>query len=129
MILDSSAVIAILFGEDDAQTFTDAIALDVTPRMSAASFLETGINVDAQADPAAGRQLDALIERAGVHIEPVTAAQARSARQAYLDFGKGHHPAGLNFGDCFAYALANETGQPLLFKGNDFTQTDIESAL
>ena len=129
MILDSSAVIAILFGENDAQIFSDAISLDVTPRMSAANFLETGINVDAQADPAAGRQLDALIERAGVRIEAVTVAQARIARQAYLDFGKGHHPAGLNFGDCFAYALSKESGLPLLFKGNDFTQTDIKSAL
>ena len=97
--------------------------------MSAANFLEAGIVIEMQAGPAGGRQLDALLLRAGIQIEPVSANQAYVARQAYLDFGKGRHPAGLNFGDCFAYALAKVMGEPLLYKGHDFPQTDILSVL
>ncbi len=97
--------------------------------MSAASFLEAGITRDSQAGAAAGRQLDAFLRRAGIAIEAVTVEQAHLARQAYLDFGKGRHPAGFNFGDCFAYALAKSLGEPLLFKGRDFSQTDIASCL
>ena len=95
--------------------------------ISAANLLEAGIVIDNQAGPSAGRRLDAFIERAGIGIEPVTEEQVRIARQAYLDFGRGNHPAALNFGDCFAYALAKATGEALLFKGEDFTRTDIRA--
>jgi ribonuclease VapC len=129
MIIDTSAVLAILFDEDDAARFADAIAGADQRAMSAASFLEAGVVIDNQLGPAAGRQLDALLARAEVEISPVTREQAEIARQAYLDYGKGHHPARLNFGDCFAYALAKATNQPLLFKGDDFAQTDVAAAL
>lgn len=129
MIIDTSAVLAILFDEDDAPRFADAIAAAERRTMSAANFLEAGIVIDKQLGPAAGRQLDALLAKARVEVAPVTREQAEIARQAYLDYGKGRHPAGLNFGDCFAYALARRTDQPLLYKGDDFSQTDIASAL
>jgi ribonuclease VapC len=129
MIIDTSAVLAILFDEDDAARFADAIAGADRRAMSAANFLEAGIVIDNQLGPAAGRQLDALLARAQIEIAPVTREQAEIARQAYLDFGKGHHPARLNFGDCLAYALAKAVDRPLLYKGNDFSQTDIASAL
>ena len=129
MIVDSSAVLAVLFGEADARRYADAIAGAETCRISAASFLEAGVIVDSQAGAGAGRQLDAFIKRAGLVIEPVTADQAELARQAYLDFGKGRHPPGLNYGDVFAYALAKAMGEPLLFKGSDFARTDIEAAI
>lgn len=93
--------------------------------MSAANFLEAAINIDMHGDAEASRQLDTFIRRSGIEIRPVTFEQAQIARQSYLDFGKGRHPAGLNFGDCFAYALVRETGEPLLFKGDDFSMTDI----
>jgi ribonuclease VapC len=129
MIIDTSAVLAILFAEDDAERYADAIAGTEVRLMSAASYLEAGIVVDSQIGAAAGRQLDALISRAGIGVEAVTREHADIARQAYLDFGKGNHPARLNFGDCLAYALSNATGLPLLFKGDDFSKTDVESAL
>ncbi|MGV0036768.1 MAG: type II toxin-antitoxin system VapC family toxin [Candidatus Azotimanducaceae bacterium WSBS_2022_MAG_OTU7] len=97
--------------------------------MSAANCLESAVVVDRQRGAEAGRQFDALIARAAIQIEPVTREQADIARQAYLDFGKGRHPASLNFGDCFAYALARSLHLPLLFKGNGFSLTDIEPAL
>jgi ribonuclease VapC len=125
MILDTSALLAMLFAEPEAAAFARAVARAEHRRISAANLLEAGIVADHQADPRAGRQLDVLVERIRPSIEPVTAEQAQIARQAYLDFGKGNHPANLNFGDCFAYALAKTTGEPLLFKGNDFGQTDI----
>ena len=125
MIVDTSAVLAILFHEDDALHYARAIETADTCRMSAANFLEAAINLDHRGDAAAGRQLDTFIERAQIDIEPVTLEQARIARQAYLDYGKGRHPAGLNFGDVFAYALSKITGESLLFKGRDFPQTDI----
>jgi ribonuclease VapC len=129
MIVDTSALIAILFNEDDAPVYANELASAAYCGLSAASYLEAGINVDAQASPAAGRQLDILIEQANITIEPVTPRQARLARQAYVDFGKGRHPAKLNYGDCFSYALAKDSGKPLLFKGNDFSRTDITSKL
>jgi ribonuclease VapC len=125
MIVDTSAVLAILFSEDDAPQYAQAIETADTCRMSAANFLEAAINIDNRGDSAAGRQLDTFIERARIDIEPVTFEQVRMARQAYFDYGKGRHPAGLNFGDVFAYALSKITGEPLLFKGQDFSQTDI----
>ena len=126
MIVDTSAVLAILFNEVDAPQYAQAIATTAGCKMSAANWLEAAINVDRRGHPTAGRDLDTLIERAQITIEPVTLAQVHIARQAYVDYGKGRHPAGLNFGDVFAYALAKFTGEPLLFKGNDFPQTDIE---
>ena len=129
MIVDTSAVLAILFAEDDAARYADAIAQADTRQISAANYLEAGIVVDNQISAAAGRQLDTLISRAEIRVEAVTREHADIARQAYLDFGKGNHAARLNFGDCFAYALSKATGLPLLFKGNDFTKTDLTSAL
>jgi ribonuclease VapC len=130
MILDTSAVIAILRDEPDAPVFAEAIEAESLRRISAANYVEAAIVIDSARDPVASRRLDALIEAAQIKIEPVTESQARIARQAFRDFGKGSgHPAGLNFGDCFAYALAAERGESLLFKGVDFTATDIKSAL
>ena len=129
MIVDTSAVLAILFAEDDAARYADAIAEADMRLISAANYLEAGVVVDNQISAAAGRQLDALISRAGIRVEAVTREHADIARQAYLDFGKGNHAARLNFGDCFAYALSKATGLPLLFKGDDFTKTDLASAL
>lgn len=130
MIVDTSAVIAIL--RDEAEAGTIAIAMERAPflRMSAANYLEAAIVIDGTRDPIASRHLDEFMEEAGISIEPVTLTQARIAREAYRDFGKGRgHSARLNFGDCFAYALARETKEPLLFKGEDFTTCGIESAL
>jgi len=93
--------------------------------MSAANYLEASINIDSKGDAEASRQLDAFIRHAGIIIENVTMAQVQIARQAYQDFGKGRHPAALNYGDSFAYALARMMDEPLLFKGNDFGRTDI----
>ena len=129
MIVDTSALLAIFFREPEARAFARAIAQSLGRRMSAANLLEAGIVADAQTDPRAARQLDAMVARFRIRIEPVTEAQVRIARQAYVDFGKGNHPAGLNFGDCFAYALAKESGEPLLFKGDDFRRTDVQVAL
>jgi len=97
--------------------------------ISAANFVELSIVIEAQIGPDASRQCDIYFRRACILIEPVTVEQAHLARQAFLDFGKGRHPAGLNFGDCFAYALAKITGEALLFNGDDFKRTDIPSAL
>jgi ribonuclease VapC len=96
--------------------------------MSLANFLETAIVLESRNGTAAGQQLDALLEDAQIELVPVTPEQAHAARRAWRRFGKGNHPAALNFGDCFAYALAEITGEPLLFKGRDFALTDIETA-
>ena len=129
MIVDSSALLAILFNESDAETYARTIANADTCRISAANFVEVAIVVEAQTRASGSRQFDAFFRRAGIVIEPVTEEQAHIARHAYTDFGKGRHRAGLNFGDCFAYALAKTTGEKLLFKGEDFTKTDIPSAI
>ena len=128
MIVDTSAIIAVLFNEDDAEVYAEAIARADSCRMSAATFAEAAIVVEAQTGNDGGRQLDAFIWRASIAIESVTAEQAYMARQAFLDFGKGRHPAGLNYGDCFSYALAKATREPLLFKGKNFAQTDLAAA-
>lgn len=125
MIIDTSALLAVLYQEEDAEWFVTAIVTAPTRRMSAANFLEAAINIDSHGDPEASRQFDHFVRQAAIEIAPVTLEQAQIARQAYLDFGKGRHKAALNFGDCFAYALARATGEPLLFKGNDFSNTDI----
>jgi ribonuclease VapC len=129
MIVDASALIAILRDEPDAMSYAQAIAEAATRRISAASYVETAAVIDACRDPIASRRLDDLLREARFVIEPVTEAQARIAREAYRDFGRGSgHPAGLNFGDCFAYALARAMNEPLLFKGDDFTHTDLTPA-
>ena len=128
MIVDTSAIIAILFNEQDAEVYAKAITRADSCRMSAATFVETAIVVEVQTGNNGGRQLDAFIRRAAIGIESVTEEQAYMARQAFLDFGKGRHPAGLNYGDCFSYALARATREPLLFKGKDFSQTDLVAA-
>ena len=128
MIVDTSAVLAVLFGEPDAERYERAIAEASHCRMSVASFLETAIVLESRAGVAAQHELDVFMERAPIELEPVTASHAQTARRAWRRFGKGNHPAGLNFGDCFAYALAEATREPLLFKGSDFTLTDIEAA-
>ncbi|HXN15702.1 MAG TPA: type II toxin-antitoxin system VapC family toxin [Usitatibacter sp.] len=129
MIVDSSALLAILFDEGDAETYARVISGAEACRISAANFVEVAIVVEAQTKASGSRQFDAFFRRAGIVIEPVTEEQAHIARQAYTDFGKGRHRAGLNFGDCFAYALAKATGESLLFKGEDFKKTDISSAI
>jgi ribonuclease VapC len=129
MIVDTSAVLAILFNESDAETYARAISEADSRRMSAASFVEAAVVVEAQTTERGSRQFDAFFRRAGIAIEPVTEEQAHAARQAYTDFRKGRHAAGLNFGDCFAYALAKVTGEPLLFKGKDFLKTDVKAAV
>jgi len=130
MIIDSSVLVAIVKREPERPQFIDLIDRDPAPKLSAASFLETAIVVDRTRQPAASRWLDDLIVAAGIAIEPVTERQAQIAREAYRDYGKGSgHPAGLNFGDCFAYALARDRNEPLLFKGDDFATTDVRPAV
>lgn len=127
MILDASAVIAILRDEPEAARFAQAIQDAEHRRISAVNYVEAAAVIDGSRDPVASRQFDDLLREARVTIEPVTPVQARMARDAYRDFGKGSgHPAKLNFGDCFAYALARAVGEPLLFKGEDFSHTDVE---
>ena len=130
MIIDTSALIAILRAEDDASDMALAIERAAARRISAANYLETAVVIDASRDPIASRRFDELVDVAELQVEPVTHDQARIARDAYRDFGKGSgHKADLNLGDCFAYALAKSTGEALLFKGNDFSHTDITPAL
>jgi len=129
MILDTSALIAVLFGEPEGDAFTRLIHEADRCLISAGSFLELSIAIERQAGPEAARQCDMFFRRAGIVIEPFTVEQAHIARQAFHDFGKGRHRAGLNFGDCFAYALSKVTGEPLLFKGADFRKTDVAGAL
>ena len=127
MILDTSAVIAILRGEPEAERFSELIERDPAPKMSVANYVEAGVVMDAPRDPVMTRQLDQFLRIAQVELQPVTIEQAKLAREAYRDFGRGSgHPARLNFGDCFAYALAKYAGEPLLFKGSDFSETDVE---
>jgi ribonuclease VapC len=126
VIVDTSALIAILRDEADAKTFAVAIAGADRRRLSAANYVETAIVIDGSRNPIASRHFDDLLREAEIVIEPVTEEQARIAREAYRDFGRGSgHPAGLNFGDCFAYALAKALREPLLFKGDDFGYTGI----
>ena len=128
MIVDTSAVLAVLFGEPDAERRERAMAGALRCRVSVANFLETAIVLESRSAGAGGDELDLLLERAPIELVPVTADHAQAARRAWRRFGKGNHPAGLNFGDCFAYALAEATREPLLFKGRDFALTDIEAA-
>jgi ribonuclease VapC len=130
MIVDSSCIVAILRNEPDARTFVEAMAAAMERKISAANWLEASIVIDRVGNPILSRRMDSFIADSGTSVEPVTLEQVSIARAAYRDFGKGSgHPAGLNFGDCFAYALAKATGETLLFKGDDFAETDIASAL
>jgi ribonuclease VapC len=130
VIVDTSALIAITRAEADASRYTSAIERTSRVSISAANLLEASIVADRAADPVASRIFDQIVRDSGLVVEPVTAEHARIAREAYRDFGKGSgHPARLNFGDCFAYALAKERDEPLLYKGDDFVHTDVRSAL
>lgn len=129
MIVDTSALIVVLRDEPDAMSYAKAIAKASIRRISAANYVESAAVIDASRDPIASRRFDDLLREARVVIEPVTEAQARLAREAYRDFGRGSgHPARLNFGECFAYALAKAVNEPLLCKGDDFRHTDVTLA-
>jgi ribonuclease VapC len=125
MVIDSSALIAILGYEPEAEALAAAIQDDPVRLMSAASWLESAIVIEARHGSPGGQKFDELVDVAQIKIEPVTVEQATTARLAFRTYGKGRHAASLNFGDCFAYALAKVSGEPLLCKGNDFSQTDI----
>ena len=128
MIVDSSAVVAVVLGEVEADAFRSAMALDNSVRMSAATLVEATMVIEGRTSPQGSQLLDELVEDASISIEPVTVEQAQEARRAWRRFGKGNHAAALNFGDCFSYALAKTMDEPLLFKGKDFAQTDVKSA-
>lgn len=128
MIVDTSAVVAILRAEPDAPFFAKAIESASDRRISTLSYVETAVVIDGSRGPVSSRKFDDFFRTSGIVVEAVTRAQAEIARAAYRDFGKGRHKAGLNFGDCFAYALAKELDRPLLFKGDDFRHTDVEIA-
>lgn len=125
MVIDTSALIAILGDEPERQAFIAAIEADETRLMSTATFVETSIVIEARHGADGIRDLDLFIDRAGIELTAVDDQQAREARRAFSRFGKGRHAAGLNFGDCFSYALAITAGEPLLFKGSDFGTTDV----
>lgn len=130
MIVDSSVLVAVLAGETEAPEIYSKLANSEAPAsMSAASYFETAIVIDSRRNPELSEEMDRLIAELDIEIVPVSVEQAHLARAAYQKFGKGSgHPARLNFGDCFAYALAKQTGEPLLFKGNDFSATDLPAA-
>jgi ribonuclease VapC len=128
VIVDTSVIIAILKDEHDAASIGAILSRSRDCRMSAVSYVEAGVVVDINQNPVLSRRFDDLLRDTEISVEPVTLNQARIAREAYRDFGKGRHRAGLNLGDCFAYALAKEKGEALLFKGGDFCHTDIEAA-
>ena len=125
MIVDTSAILAILLSEKEADEFTQCLLKDDHCLISAVSFVEASVIAESKGGDGSVRQLDALLKKIGIVVELVTEEHAFAARQAYSDFGKGRHPAGLNLGDCFSYALAKVSGEPLLFKGDDFRKTDI----
>ncbi|MBV9826819.1 MAG: type II toxin-antitoxin system VapC family toxin [Alphaproteobacteria bacterium] len=127
MVIDTSAVAAILFDEPDAATLEGKIADDPVRLMSAATFLEAAIVIEARLGNAGGREFDLWLHRADIEILGVDADQADLARRAWRRFGRGRHPADLNYGDCFSYALAAARDEPLLFKGDDFAKTDVKA--
>lgn len=128
MVVDTSALVAILFGEPEAERFGRCLAEAPRCSMSAANWLETAMVVTAARGEAGKAHLDSLLAIANLAIVPVDAVLAETALAAWRRFGKGRHPAGLNFGDCFSYALAKSLAEPLLYKGADFAQTDAEGA-
>ncbi|MBM3268976.1 MAG: type II toxin-antitoxin system VapC family toxin [Candidatus Sericytochromatia bacterium] len=125
MVIDTSAIAAHLFGEEEAPALERAIAADPVRLLSAATLLEAGIVIEARLGEAGARELDWILHKADVHVVPFDADQAEVARHAFRMYGRGRHPAGLNLGDCFAYALSVTSGEALLFKGQDFSQTDV----
>ena len=125
MVIDTSAVIAMLFGEEDAERFSTAIDADPRRLMSAPSVLEACLVVESELGEQGARELDFLLLKASIETIPFTEEQLQVARHACREYGKGRHPAGLNFGDCFSYALSRTSDEPLLFKGDDFSQTDV----
>ena len=129
MIVDASALLAVALGEEDWDVFADALLDAGGSRISAINWLEAAIQVDKRDDPVVSERFDDLTREAGIEIAPVTLEQAQAARQAWRSFGRGRHPARLNLADCFAYALAKTEGEGLLFKGDDFAQTDIAPAI
>lgn len=129
MVLDTSAILAVLLAEPDRARFETAVAQTTIALVSAGTYLEAAIVVEARYGEAGGRELDELLRRWSVTIEPVDADQVDIGRRAYRTYGRGRHTAGLNYGDCFSYALAIATGEPLLFKGEDFSQTDVTIAI
>ena len=129
MVVDTSAVIAILLGEPETDTFARVLADTPKKMICAFNALESAIVIESKKGEAGGRELDLLLHRARIEIIPLLADQVELALMAWRQFGKGNHPAGLNIGDCCAYALAKYSGEPLLFKGNDFNQTDVQSAI
>jgi ribonuclease VapC len=130
VIVDSSAIVAIIADETAGPRYAEAILAATTASMSAANFLEVAIVIDRRNDPVIRARFDEVFVQLGLGIVPVTVEQAQLARQAHRDFGRGSgHRAALNFGDCFAYALAKSSGEPLLFQGDDFTHTDLRNAL
>lgn len=129
MVLDTSALLAILFDEPEAEVMEAALEADPVRLLSAGSLLETAIVVEARLGEEGGREVDLLLHTAQIQMVAVTVTHVALARQAYRSYGKGRHPAGLNYGDCFAYALAKATGEPLLFKGDDFSRTDVTPVL
>ena len=126
MIIDASALIAIVRNDPEREAMVAASLGARRRRISAATWLESAMVVDGRGDPVVSRRLDDIVRTLGIEIVPVTPAHAVIARRAFADFGKGRHPTGLNFGDCFSYALASAEGEPLLCRGNDFRQTDID---
>lgn len=129
MVIDTSALIAILFGEPEAEIFARVIADDPKKIISAFNALETGIVVEARKGEAGGREFDLLMHRAHIEIVAMNADQVELARTAWRVYGKGNHPASLNIGDCCAYALSKYSGEPLLFKGDDFSKTDVKTII
>lgn len=125
MVIDTSALLAILQDEPERRAFNEAIESAETRSISAATFVETSIVIESRYGAEGLRDLDLLLAKARIDLVPVDSEQAQAARQAYTRFGKGRHPAGLNFGDCFSYALARILGEPLLYKGSDFSHTGI----
>jgi ribonuclease VapC len=125
MIIDASALLALLLMEPEAEKFAVVLAHADTPRMSAVNYLEVAIKIDGLNNSIAAQAFEAFMQLSAISIEPVTASQTQAARRAYAQFGKGRHKANLNFGDVFAYALAKEREEPLLFKGHDFIHTDV----
>jgi len=126
MVVDTSALLAILQNEPERRIFNEVIEAAETRSFSTASYVETSIVLESRYGAEGVRDLDHLIARAQITLEPLSAEQALLARDAFRRYGKGRHPAGLNFGDCFSYALSRSLDLPLLFKGNDFARTDVE---
>ena len=128
MVIDTSAIVAIALDEPDAASLEQRIADDPVRMISAATMLEAAMVIEARLGEAGGSELDLWLHKVGVEIVAVEAEHADQARRAWRRYGKGRHPAALNYGDCFSYALAALTGEPLLYKGNDFSQTDLRAA-